>query len=255
MFPKPQARRHLSRRSVFILGVATAALVLLGTAGTVLAFPFAGAAACPACYGLERFGDNGFVERAASAQQRSHVAEVLDQARARVAAFYGSLDTQPRVLVCVSDDCYRRIGGVGSRGTALFDVALQLSPRGTDPVIAAHELSHIELHHRLGWVAHLMGAIPAWFDEGVAVVVSDDRRYLAPADAPDRCLVRSEEPLPTGRFKWIREVGRYDAKQLYAKAACRVADWMSAKGGAPAVLRLIAKVSGGTPFPDAHTAE
>lgn len=245
----------MSRRSVFILGVAAAALVLLGTAGTVLAFPFVGAAACPACYGLERFGDNGFIERATSAQQRSHVAEVLEQARVRVAAFYGSADTQPRVLVCVSDDCYRRIGGIGSRGTALSDVALQLSPRGINPVIASHELSHIELHHRLGRVAHLMGAIPAWFDEGVAVTVSNDPRYLAPAGAADRCLVRSDETLPAGRFEWIRDVGRDDKQQLYAKAACRVADWMSARGGAPAVVQLIAKVSSGTSFADAYAAE
>ncbi len=213
------------------------------------AFPFAGAAACPLCYGLDRFGDNGFIERTASPQQRGHVADVLEEGRNRVAAFYGSADTEPRVLVCVSDDCYRRIGGVGSRGTVLFDVALQLSPKGIDPVIAAHELSHIELRHRLGRLRFLIGAIPAWFDEGVAVVVSDDRRYLAPADAPQRCLVRSDEKLPTGKFEWIREVGRFDKKQLYAKAACRVAEWMATKGGAAAVMRLVARVSSRSPLP------
>jgi hypothetical protein len=130
----------LSFRPALIVSLALAALALLGTAGTVLAFPFVGAAACPLCYGLDRFGDNGFIERTASPQLRGHVVDVLEQARNRVAAFYGTADTQPRVLVCVSDDCYRRIGGIGSRGTALFDVALQLF----DPVIAAHELSHIE---------------------------------------------------------------------------------------------------------------
>src|SRR5207244_6669253 len=137
-----------------------------------------------------------------------HVADVFEEARNRVAGFYGGLDAAPRVLVCVSEDCYRRIGGAGSRGTSLSDVALRLSPRGIDPVIAAHELSHIELHHRIGNIRHLMGAIPAWFDEGVAVVVSDDRRYLAPPDAAERCLVRSDEKLPTGIFEWRREVGR-----------------------------------------------
>jgi hypothetical protein len=232
-----------------------AAAALLGTAGTVLAFPVVGAAACPLCYGLDRLGDNGFIERTASPQLRGHVVDVLGQARNRVAAFYGSADTQPRVLVCVSDDCYRRIGGVGSRGTAWFDVALQLSPRGIDPVIAAHELSHMALRHRLGRLRFLMGAIPAWFDEGLAVVVSDDRRYLAPANARERCLVRSDEQLPTGRFEWIREVGRFDKEQLYAKAACRVADWMSMKGGAAAVARLVARVSSGTSFADAYAAE
>jgi hypothetical protein len=238
-----------------IAGLAVGGLALLGTAGTVVAFPFVGAAACPSCYGLDRFGDNGFIEPAASAEQRDHVAKVLEQARDRVAAFYGDLENRPRVLVCVSGDCYRRIGGIGSRGNALLDVALQLSPRGIDPVIAAHELSHIELHHRLGNIRHLMGAVPSWFDEGLAVVVSDDRRYLAPPDAPDRCLVRSDETLPTGIFEWVREVGRYDTRQLYAKSACRVAEWMARNGGAPAVTRLVARVAGGTSFGEAYAAE
>jgi hypothetical protein len=197
----------LNVRLALIISATTAALTLLGTVGTVLAFPFGAAAACPACYGLERFADNGFIEAAASPQQRGHVAAVLEHARERVAAFYGGLTASPRVLVCISDDCYRRIRYAGSRGNALLDLALQLSPRGIDPVIAAHELSHIELHHRLGNIRHLMGAVPSWFDEGVAVVVSDERRYLAPADAADRCRVRSDEALPTGMFEWAQEIG------------------------------------------------
>src|SRR5262245_47064166 len=96
-------------RLVLILAAAAAALALLGAAGTVLAFPFGAAAACPACYGFERLPGNIFIERAASPEQRGHVAAVLAQARGRVAAFYGSADTQPRILVCVSDDCYSRI--------------------------------------------------------------------------------------------------------------------------------------------------
>ncbi len=73
--------------------------------------------------------------------------------------------------------------------------------------------------------------------------------------AADRCLIRSDEKLPTGKFEWIREAGRLDTKQLYAKAACRVADWMAAKGGAAAVKRLVATVSNGTPFAEAYAAE
>jgi len=240
-------------RTLLIVGVAVAALALLGTAGTVLAFPFGAAAACPACYGLEPIGDNIYIERTASDAQRRRVMAVLAQARDRVAAFYGKLDTRPRILVCVSDECYQRIRSAGARGNTFLDLALELSLRGIDPVIAAHELSHIELHHRLGWIRHVIGAIPAWFDEGVAVVVSDDRRYLAPPGSAQRCRVRSDEPLPTGALEWQREMGEYDTRQLYAKSACRVADWMAAKGGATAVLQLIERVAHGTPFAEAYS--
>ena len=249
------AAGSLGLRVLLIVGGVLAALILLGTVGTVLAFPFGAAAACPACYGFERLPGNIFIERAAPPEQRAQVAAVLEQARQRVAIFYGSTDTQPRILVCVNEDCYRRIRSAGSRSNALLDVALQLSPRGIDPVIAAHELSHIELHHRIGRIRHLMGVIPSWFDEGVAVVVSDDRRYLAPADAADRCVVRSDEMLPTGLFEWRRELRRHDNGQLYAKAACRVTDWMAKRDGAAAVMRLIASVAGGMSFAEAYAAE
>jgi len=53
-------------RAVLIVCGVLVALVLLGTAGTVLAFPFGVAAACPACYGFERLPANIFIERAAS---------------------------------------------------------------------------------------------------------------------------------------------------------------------------------------------
>lgn len=252
-----EARKEgfVRRRSALIIGAAAAALALLGTVGTVVAFPFGAAAACPSCYGLERFADNTFIEQSASPQQRARIVTVLEQGRGRVAAFYGELQTQPRILVCVSDGCYQRIRYVGSRGNAFGDLALELSPRGLDPVTAAHELSHMELHHRIGLVRYFLGAIPSWFDEGLAVAVSDDRRYLAPAGAADRCKVRSDEALPTGIIEWGRAVGEYDPKQLYAKAACRVTDWMAAKGGKAAVLRLVARVSQGTSFDEAYGAD
>src|SRR5262249_50832958 len=115
-------------------------------------------------------------------------------------------------------------------------------------------LSHSDLRRRRGRIGHLMGAVPAWFDEGVAVVVSDDRRYLAPPEAADRCRVRADEALPIGMFEWRREMGQFDTRQLYAKSACRVADWMAAHGGAAAVTRLVARGADGTPFAEAYAA-
>jgi hypothetical protein len=82
--------------------------------------------------------------------------------------------------------------------------AVMLSPRGIDAVIAAHELAHVELHERLGSHA---GHVPQWFDEGLAVLVSDDPRYLRPETAVDRCLVASDEALPATLPEWLRAAG------------------------------------------------
>lgn len=151
--------------------------------------------------------------------------------------------SSPKVLACVTDACYRRIGGGGERGVAVMNQAVMLSPRGIDPVIASHEMSHVELHAR-------GGKVPQWFDEGLAVVVSDDRRYLAapdPADpsgltakgARDRCLVRTAEPLPDRLDGWLRAASA--DRQVYAKAACRTNQWLVANGGRDGLLRSLGR--------------
>ena len=228
------------------------ALIVVAMVGTIVAFPVAAAIACPTCYGLEPLSSNVFVERTLAPEARAHVIDAVAEARKRVRDFYGQFESDPRVLVCSSETCYRHIGGGHTRGKSFFDLALILSPRGVDQVIAAHELSHIELHHRVGFVRFLSGTIPAWFDEGLAVVVSDDPRYLAPVGVADRCLFRSDELLPNGMFDWSKRAD--EDSHIYAAAACRVSEWMARNGGSGAIRRLVSQVSDGVPFSPAYVS-
>jgi hypothetical protein len=237
--------RRIMAKVVIALG-AVAALI---AGGTMIAYPAAAAVACPACYGFQSLGHNLFVEASMSPEQRTHTSAVVDQARDQVASFYGTLSGSPRILVCTTSDCYRRVGGGGSRGMALLTFALLLSQRGIDPVIAAHELSHIELHNRLGLVRTVRRAVPQWFDEGVAVVVSNDPRYLVAPDRRDRCIVADAGDLPTTRSAWTHGAAN---DNLYAKAACRVSRWIADKGGPRAVIDLISQVAQGRDFDSAY---
>jgi hypothetical protein len=135
--------------------------------------------------------------------------------------------------------------GGGSRGMAMFDLALILAPGGDNPVIAAHELSHIELHSRLGHWKTFERAVPQWFDEGLAVVVSGDPRYLKPEGVADRCTAAPVAELPTSRGDWVAHAERDD---LYPKAACRVLRWMNAHGGPAAIDRLADEIAQGSDF-------
>jgi hypothetical protein len=162
-----------------ILGGAFVVLLAL-VVGVSVAFPAVAATTCPGCYGLERVRPRLHVEPGVGAQQRARVGPVVDEGTRRVAAFFGGLHSAPDFLACLTDECYARIGGGGERGIAVLNRAVMLSPRGIDPVIAAHELTHVELHSRLNGAA-----VPQWFDEGLAVLVSDDPRYLRPDG--DRC--------------------------------------------------------------------
>jgi hypothetical protein len=212
------------------------AVVLALVVGVSVAFPAVAATTCPGCYGLERVRPGLHVEPELAAVQRAQVTAAVDEGRRRVVAFFGDLRSTPDFLACFTDSCYARIGGGGERGIAVLNRAVMLSPRGIDPVIAAHELTHVELHARLG-----TGSVPQWFDEGLAVLVSDDARYLRPGG--DRCLVEPAGPLPETLDGWLRAASA--DPRVYAQAACAVSRW-TATGDVPA---LVADLAAGGTFP------
>lgn len=228
------------RICLLILGV----LVIVAVATVPFAFPAIAAAGCPTCYGFTDQGGGLFVESGAPSQDVDATRTTIEAARARVLSFYGDLESGPRILLCRSEACYQPLGGA-SRGIALLDQVLILSPRGANVVIAAHELAHIEFHRRIGAAATLTRSVPQWFDEGLAVVISNDPRYLG--DGPDRCRSEPAGNLPTSRTAWIETA---QSANLYAQAACKVSRWLSGHGGADGVRRLAAPIANGASFED-----
>jgi hypothetical protein len=225
------------------LAVVVAAITGLMT--VYFGYPPAAAAMCPSCFGLSVADSNVFIEETTDKTDAAIATTTIAHARDRVREFYGTLQSNPRILVCLTEACYQRIGGGGSTGMALLDFALLLSPRGNKIVIASHEMAHIELHRRIGLVATVERRIPQWFDEGLAALVSQDPRYLKPEGVADRCITSSAQDLPTARSAWVVEARN---RQLYAKAACRVFRWTSAHGGSEAVLGLVFELSQGKAF-------
>ncbi|HEX4812520.1 MAG TPA: hypothetical protein VFV66_07180 [Nonomuraea sp.] len=208
---------------------------------TAIAFPSVAATTCPGCYGLERLQPGVYAEPGLTPAERRQVVEAVEQANKRVRDFFGGRASTPDILVCLAENCYRRIGGGRERGIAVLNRSVMLSPRGVDPVIASHELTHVELHARLD-----DAEVPQWFDEGLAVLVSDDPRYLVPTG--DRCLLDSRRPLPATLDDWLRAASANP--QVYAEAACQVSRWAGTNGGKEALLTLIERVSTGQDFPD-----
>ncbi|UCI07385.1 hypothetical protein [Mesorhizobium sp. B1-1-8] len=235
-----------SRWKATALAIALAATTAAGLAAT---YPAAAAIMCPNCLGFRKAFGQVYVEDGMAPQEQAMVLQTIAMARDRLRGFYGTTESDPEIFVCGDDDCYRRIGGGRSRGMALLNLALFLSPRGTSVTIASHEMSHIELHSRIGLIKTFRRDVPQWFDEGVAVIVSDDGRYLRPTSSPDRCLVEPDGALPTTRSVWIESAA---SAGLYAKAACRVSRWIAGHGGFPAVTRLLANIAAGESFEMAY---
>ncbi|MDP9796650.1 hypothetical protein J2S43_005162 [Catenuloplanes nepalensis] len=232
----PLRRRPLVLAPLLVVAVATALVAALA-----VAYPAVAALACPRCYNLAETQPRVYVERGATDAQRTTVATVMSAADATIRGFYGDRVSTPRVLACVTDECYQRLHGGGSKGIAILNRGLMLSPDGLNPVIATHELAHVELHTRLG-----SATVPQWFDEGLAVVISDDARYLAPPGSATRCLMPLAEALPLTTRDWNLDTAAAD--NAYAKAACLVSHWLTTAGGPAALHPLITALRAGTPF-------
>jgi hypothetical protein len=211
-------------------------VVVLTVGGLALAYRPVAAAICPGCFGLTGVSDHVYSERGLTAAQKDQLAGLAVDARRRVELFYGVRESEPRLLACFTEKCYDRIGGGGEKGVAVVNRAVMLSPRGLDEVIASHEMAHVELHQRLD------AEVPQWFDEGLAVVVSDDPRYLG-----EHCRIPFDGLLPETLSAWLAAAGA--DQQVYSQAACRVQRWLAANGGRDAVLALIERMNAGAEFP------
>lgn len=208
----------------------------------VVAFPAVVAAACPCCYGLETVDARLHVGRDMTAAEREDLRRELITARRTIAAALGPTDAHPIVLGCSTDDCDRRIGGRGATGaraetfTTPWFTVIRLGPRGLDETILAHELAHVTMHRIVGPDAVRDGRFPAWLNEGMAVIVSEDDRYLRPGTtAEERCMVEPNGLLPADPFEWGPAAGR-DHLTLYAQAACATLRWLEANGGTEGLL-------------------
>ncbi|WP_433517802.1 hypothetical protein ACQP2T_21015 [Nonomuraea sp. CA-143628] len=239
----PPAPKRSRARKIWTRALAALAVLLVATvAGVVVAYPSLAATTCPGCYGLTELRPGVYIERDLSPQQRSQVSQTVGAATKRVETFYGGRKSSPSLLICATEECYQHIGGHKERGIAVLNRSVMLSPRGLDAVIASHEMSHVELHTRLTSGAE----VPQWFDEGLAVVVSDDPRYLAPRTTGDRCLVLPTAPLPVSLDEWLSTASK--DTNTYAKAACQVDRWLRANGDRQGLESLIQHLNTGEAF-------
>lgn len=226
-------------------------LLVLSAGITVwMARPVA-AAICPSCFGFEHLQGQIFVQHGMTDKDKSKATYLLIDAENRIKDFYGSVKYNPRVLVCVTSRCIRRLGGGGADMGSIGPYVMLLSLQNVSVIDVSRLLALIEIQGRIGVRHMLMGSVPAWFEEGVAVLVSDDPQFIAsPRGNRDRCLADPSDQLPVQMSDWNREA--QEDSGLYASSACRVYRWMLARGGSLAVTRLLAEIANGESFNNAY---
>lgn len=204
----------------------------------------------PAWFGMEEIAPDIYVDKDMSTDARGEFQSELELAKERVSHFFGSLTTHPEIFCCSTEGCYKSFGGSTSKGKAFGDKGILMSPRGIDVIFLSHELSHIELHHRIGELRSWK-EVPAWFDEGLAVLVSQDPRYTEKIwrkETENGNLAPQLTELESNR-QWLRAVK--EKKWAYGTARREVENWYQ-KVGAEGLHKLIEKVKADEDFHSAY---
>ena len=195
----------------------------------------------PNWFGFVEISKDIYVDKAMPSSQRIDVIKTVRLAQARVSQFFGGLDGQPKIFACSTEECFvTNDFGATPKGQAYGSSALMLSPRGQDIVIITHELTHIELHTRIG-AFRSWHSMPSWFDEGLAVLVSQDPRYTEKdwlKATEDGRIAPEINALTWGKGSWLLN---------YGTARRAVGEWYS-RAKYAGLMYLIAEVKNGANF-------
>lgn len=239
--------RKLAQRAIWIALL----VVIVGVIAYALAFPAIAVLVCAPCYGMEQVNGRLVVERAMPAQQRRVLQNSLANADTIVRGFYGHTSRKPFVVVCATRDCDARLGGTGVNALTIsgpYFTVVRVSSNGIETGFLAHELAHVEFHDRVG-LKYLHRNVPAWFDEGLAVIISGDRRFIRGGTTPaQRCRGSATARLPSDGGEWTQRAMQNPA--IYADAACRTLNWMERHGGKAGTLAVIAELARGGLLPE-----
>lgn len=245
-----------------VIAVAIALLAIVGGGGFVfrnelrLLRVFA-----PEAFGMITAGDGLYVDPAMTAEQTAAVRGLRQSAEDRLREAFQDVITAPSIIACATEECFRSFGGNAQRALSFGDRAILLSPRGLTLPILTHERSHNELYARLwGWRGAFL-TVPRWFDEGLAVVVSNEPTHSEAVwnDIERLGLARPALTELIGFGDWGRAVRTYgngnpqSLKIVYATAGHEVRRWY-AKAGPAGLARLIVQIRAGQDFDSAYRA-
>jgi hypothetical protein len=209
----------------------------------------------PTWFGMDSIAPHIYVDRSMPVEQRKEALNRVEEARSKLLDHYGEVTTDPTLLFFSSESAYRSFGGTTETGLTFGSYASLFSPRGMSAPIVAHEWSHAELFSRLGFWN--WRRVPQWFDEGLAVVISEETRhselvYQEALEAGASPPALSE--LMTLR-QWSQAVKKYRDPELnpdnraivYATAGHEVREWFK-HAGISGLKKFLNEIRSGTDF-------
>lgn len=205
----------------------------------------------PSLFGTTEIEEGIYFDDEIAEKQKKELYESVNISEKILVEFYGRLKTKPRIIACATEDCYKKFGGISAKGKNYGSLGILLSPRGINPEVISHEWSHRELFERLGFFKHRK--IAYWFDEGLAVYISEDEQYSheswEKATEGGKTVLGLDE-LETLQ-KWLKANREKDHIMSYGTAREEVARWLN-KAGFDGLRKLINRLSMGEEFYSAY---
>ena len=200
--------------------------------------------------------DNVYVNRN-YVGSRDEIIHLIDEAKLRVADFFGSLTCQDHTAIIICDDekLLAKLGGDHDTRhfSTLFPVKRSYVSVSTEYLtvdVLAHELTHAEMFERLSGKA--FRRVPTWFNEGIALQ-NDYREQYGPeawAEQTDngKNIVAYEDMDTAEEFY---SGAKEDRRFRYLNAKHDVAEWLE-NHGLQGLLALIDSLNGGEDFSAAY---
>jgi len=222
----------------------------------------------PESFGLTPVTPSIYVEAGADEATRIRLRESMEKAESAIRTAYGGVASHPTVNACTTEECYESFGGGRGSLAKVYGKHILLSPRALNWHFLAHEWSHAEMSTRLTFFA--WKRMPRWFDEGVAVAVSEAPEH---SESHWQLLVATNVPRPTSEElqtlkslkQWIDAIHKYgedknierkakgetEFRPVYSAAGHELRPWLT-KVGSNGLLAFIDRMNDGADFETAY---
>jgi hypothetical protein len=222
----------------------------------------------PECFGLTSVTPSIYVESGADEATRIKLRESMKKAETAIRTAFGGVASHPTVNACVTEECYESFGGGRGSLAKVYGKRILLSPRALDWHFLTHEWSHAELSTRLTFFA--WKRMPQWFDEGVAVAVSEAPEH---SESHWQFLVTNNLPRPTREElqtlkslkQWLDAIHQYgedknterkakgepEFRPVYSAAGHELRPWL-VKVGSAGFLTFIDQMNDGADFESSY---
>lgn len=240
------------RRKHILIGIILIFLILL--AFYFIGFTGIGYMSTIQFRGFTQIQDNVYIDQSYQ-KDSAEILSIIDEAKARVSDFWGEPEGKPTIIISGNQKKLAKLGWTGNPAlTTTFVLGgahsyVVVSPNGLNVDVAAHELTHAELHERLYKTKMFPSAlVPIWFDEGVAMQNDYREKYNE-----DAWMVATDNGANITNFADLETAGQFFNKDNeirsynYIISRHEVNHWIE-RHGIEELITLINNVNAGKDF-------